>query len=165
MGGMRIIVDTIASIVSGITPKSSASIPFILAENDGAHTPDIIANPAQGTSRMFVVRPSDQPAVDDGEAGTPALRLRAIVNVMVIYKYSELDQAQRMDMMQEDVASIMRALQDVNAWDRPTTGILSISPAEQPTREVLDQESASGAVEVGFVLTIPNPVIYREVSL
>ena len=163
--GMRLGVNKIAQLVSEATPRSEVSRPFVLAENDGGVTPDIIGNPATGTTRMFVVRPSDQLAKDDGEAGTPAGRLTAIVEVKVVYLFRDLDIARLNDLMQEDCATIQRALQNHLAWDCPTTGIISIAPAEQPFRDPLEQDNPAGTTEVGFVLTIPSPVTYREVPL
>ena len=154
-------VDKIAELVSAATPRSEVSRPYILAEDSGAWTPDIISNPSSGVTRAFVVRPSDVMPTDDGEAGTPAGRLTAIIEVKVVYLYSEIDMARRFDLAQEDCAVIQAAIQNHLAWDCPTTGILSIAPANQPFREPLDQ----GDTEVGFVLTIPSPVTYREVSL
>ena len=159
--GIRLAVDRIAALVSGATPRSESSRPFILAEQDGAWTPDIIDDPSRGQTRDFVVRPSDLMPLDDGEAGTPAGRLTAIIEVKVVYLYSQIDRARRFDLAQEDCATIQAAIQQHLQWDCATTGIISIAPALQSTREALDQ----GDTEVGFVLNIPNPVTYREVSL
>jgi len=159
--GIRLVIDKIAELVSAATPRSEASRPFILAEDSGAWTPDIIARPASGHTRMFTVRPSDLMPRDDGEAGTPAGRLTQIVEIKIIYLDNPVDRVRGWELAMEDCATIQAALQQPLQWDCPTTGINSIAPALDPFREELDQ----GDRTVGFVLVIPSPVTYREVSI
>lgn len=156
--GIRAISDQMAAIVDKVEPKTESRNRFNLAESDTmAWTPDIWANPGRAEFRNFVIRPT-APPVDNGEAGTPAGRLMVPMAVRIVYPYRSINKGRLWDMMSEDAALIQRAMQVVTDWDRPNTGIMSISPATNVDYEELDQ----GDKEAALGLTIPFEVIYRE---
>lgn len=161
--GARAIINKLSELITAVTPTTEPGIPFSRVEADNkGRALDVIGNPAKAITRQFAVRTSDQMPKDDGEAGTPAGRLRQLFEVQVVYKSGKqnLPIPYLQSMMAEDCASIQRALQNVIGWDRPTTGIMSVVPAEQPTNEPLDNEDQ----EVGRLLTIPHQIVYREVT-
>ena len=157
--GIRAIRSTMAQIVMRVTPKTESGIPFKLAEDpDLGVTPDIIEEPGKASIRNFVIRPTQAMPGDDGEAGTPAGRLAAPMAVQIVYPIRGIDRGRLWMAAGEDAAMIQRAMQVVVDWDRPNTGIISIDPGANVTREDLSQGDRDSAIG----LTIPFIVRYRE---
>ena len=165
MGGIRLIVERLGAIVSSLTPKTEGtSHPFTLAESGTGYVPDMLEEPARYSTRSFVIRAPDTMPMDDGEAGSPGRRLRTTLAVQVLYLLADMPISTLLESMAEDCAAIIRATQVTPDWQTPTTGIMSVVPGEQPTREPADQDAATGSKTIGHVLTIPLPIIYREAS-
>lgn len=163
MAGPTDIITTLAGIVAGLTPRTMADRGFAAAESvAGGFSRDVIDDPSRGRTRSFAVRLSDDMPKDDGAAGTPGLRLRATFEIKVLYLAADFALPAMQAAMSEDAGSIIRATQSVAAWDTSTTGIVSVVPGEQPTREPAEQDTDSGTRTIGQILTIPLPVIYRE---
>lgn len=165
MGGIRLITERLGAIVSALTPKTDgASHPFRLAEDGTGYVRDLLEEPSRYPTRSFVVRSPDTMPMDDGEAGVPGGRLRTTLSIQVLYLLADMPVSTLLESMAEDCAAIIRATQVTPDWQTPTTGIISIVPGEQPTREPAEQDSSTGTKVLGHVLTIPLPIIYREAS-
>lgn len=165
MAGPTDIIATLTNIVESVTPRTMSARAFAASESaTGGFSRDIIEDPSRGRTRSFVVRLSDDMPRDDGAAGTPGRRLRAVFDVKVLYLSSDLTLPAMLAAMGEDAGAIIRATQSVPAWDVATTGIVTVVPGEQLTREPAEQDTETGSRTIGQFLTIPLPIVYREAS-
>jgi len=163
MAGPTDIIATLVNIVEGVTPRTMAARAFAASESvAGGFSRDILEDPSRGDTRSFVVRLSDDVPRDDGACGIPGLRLRAVFDIKILYKLADFTLPAMLAAMGEDAGAIIRATQSVTAWDTATTGIVTVVPGEQLTREPAEQDTDTGTRTIGQILTIPLPIVYRE---